>query len=182
LEEKKEPPVKENRKIYFGFIGKEAPPELKPPRGYEITLKTFEKTETVYDDIAKEAIKAGSGYLFILDGDLKVTPECLYKLFLTLKNIPFSIVGGYYKSKYEGGSVILDKGVKKEVPLDGKIYEVASIGARCLLLPVDVLKAKSGNWFGVLSKMEHSKFSEYAKEQGYKLIVDSMVQCNWVTP
>ena len=146
----------------------------------------FTQNSVIHDArnrFAKLAIEGDFDYLFMCDSDMVLPADTLNKLLAHGKEHGKDIVGGLcFKKRYPYTpccnvkfAVFPDGEVLAE-PLmewDDNLTSVESIGAACLLIKTDVLRAIRGEWFDPYYEVaEDFMFCQRARVKGYDIWVD----------
>lgn len=140
------------------------------------------------------ALDLGADYMFFLDSDVVVPPDTIERLIAL--NMP--ITSGMYcrRSPPEGVPVMIRDGQWiTEFPKDA-LLEVDLVGAGCLLIHTDVLRAlppqrPGKHWFDWRVDMksvmpageclsEDFTFNVHARRHGFKTVVDTSIQCRHI--
>lgn len=121
-------------------------------------------------------------YLFFIDSDNAFTPDVLPTLMSYDKDI---ISGLYFQKKAPYKPVIFNKesdGHYKIPDLDitkNELMEVDAVGMGCCLIKREVIEKmfeKNENWFKHPTFGEDISFCECAKENGFKVFVDTNIE------
>jgi len=138
------------------------------------------------NEIIKDALKVGAKYVFFMDADMTFPKDALIKLISRDKDL----IGGLYFRRgppYEPfvyGPTDIPYNFKI-IPMKDweEVQEVESTGAGCLLIKTEVFKKIPEPWFfygedpdGNITTEDHSFFGK-AKEYGFKVYVDTTVEC-----
>lgn len=139
----------------------------------------------------QKLLELGWEYLFFLDDDTIPPPDAILRLMAHRQPI---VSGVYYRRNPPIVPVML-----KETPTGRNwitefkspdLMEVDYVGAGCLLIHRDVLTKLAPPWFDwrvdrydlpdTARMSEDFRFCQYARENGYKILVDTSVQCRHV--
>lgn len=141
------------------------------------------------NEIVRSALDAGVDYVFFLDTDVVVPPDTIIRLMN--HNLP--IVSGVYYTR----APPIEPCVWREIAPSGKqaiafqpgqMIEADFIGAGCLLIHTSVFKNLKRPFFewslsfldpenpGV-GRSEDFEFCKKVRERGYKIMVDTSIQC-----
>lgn len=152
----------------------------------------------IYDarnELAKEALRMGTDYVFWMDSDMTFTQDALKRLVKRAKEYgENTIMTGLYFRRVEPFSpVLLDT---LDIGDDGRVhfentkrlpkepFEVAGCGFGCVLLPTQALMdvaARFGDMFGPMKGVgEDLSFCIRARECGYRIICDPAIECGHV--
>lgn len=145
------------------------------------------------NSIAQRALDVGATHVFMLDTDVIPPPDAVLRLLA--HNQP--IISGMYcrRSKPHGIPVMLKNGQWIVDYPKGKTIEVDLVGAGCLLIETKTLRSlppispeRGKQWFDWRVDMgsllppgealsEDFAFCLHARRNGYKILVDTSIEC-----
>jgi GT2 family glycosyltransferase len=145
------------------------------------------------NEAVKMAIEQKYAYLMFIDDDIIMPSNTYFKLKERNKDI---ISGVYYRrnAPFNVCMLLLDEETKfpshvKEFKLN-EVLEVDFVGAGCLLIKTEVFKTLPYPWFDwrvdsqdlppELRYSEDFAFCDLARKNGYKITVDTGIQCSHI--
>lgn len=156
---------------------------LEFPTGAEIKLFNCwgRSVDDAYNHIVETALADKADYIVTIEDDTFPQKDAIVKLFELLKENPKSAVGAYYvkkeKSK-QGVHIILKNGKRTQLKADGNVHEVYTLAMGCSIYPIEIFMKIPYPWFKTTSNLtQDSFFSQLARENGYKLLVDTSIKC-----
>jgi hypothetical protein len=137
------------------------------------------------NNACQDALTNGFQWVFFLDDDVVAPPDTVQRLIN--RNVP--IVSGLYYRRHEGIQACMQMGPGEWVKdfQVGTVIEVGAVGAGCLLIHRSVLEKMKKPWFewmcdredlaANLRRSEDFEFCTKAGAAGFKVIVDTSIQC-----
>lgn len=142
------------------------------------------KIEDAYNQIAQIAINDRADYLITIEDDTFPQPDAILKLFDLVKKNPHSAVGAWYPKRESGNQgvhIVLKEGIRQQLDVDSGIHEVYTLAMGCSIYPVAMFMDIPYPWFKTTANLsQDSFFSQLARERGWKLLVDTSVQCKHI--
>ena len=150
-----------------------------------------EKVDVARNYLIERALESGAKYLFFIGEDTVIPFNGFKKLHDTAEKNPGCMIAGVYYVKCGGPMVDVKDGVHiREANVDpGQVYEIWQAGLDCALIPVSILrdlKEKDSDIpFCVVANNiedipfigEDNFFYYRVRKAGYKILVDTDVQC-----
>jgi len=137
------------------------------------------------NNACQDMLNGGYGWVFFLDDDTVPPPDAV----LRLQAHNLDIVSGLYYRRHQGLQPCMqgvNGGWITDVPF-GKLLEVGTVGAGCMLIRRNVFEKMKKPWFEWLCDREdlpeNVRWSEdfnfcvKARAAGFKVIVDTTIQC-----
>lgn len=195
--------IKQNQKVLIGILHVEIVSMawalgydklIKPGPVLPVTGSPFDHSRNT---ICAAALHAGLEYVFMLDSDVIPPPDAI----LRLLNHRQPIISGTYhrRSPPHGLPVMQNEHGWMNVPPNSGIVEAHLVGAGCLLIhrsvleklpPLDARRGKRWfDWRGDMAAFgeprippteglsEDFSFCRHARQHGYRVLVDTGVQC-----
>jgi len=163
--------------------------QLIIPPGGNIRWSSGAPFDHARNELCRSALREGYDYVFFLDDDVLAPPYAIVNLMA--RNLP--IISGMYFRRNPPHAPVAQIVNKDGMPrwLDefkiGELVEVCHVGAGCLLIQRNVFDKIGYPWFEWLCDRydlpvpqrtsEDFTFCRKAKDAGYKIIVDTSVQC-----
>lgn len=142
------------------------------------------KIDDNYNNIVIEALEWNADYIITVEDDTFPPPDAIIKLVELVKKYPKSAIGGWYPKREEvlqGTTIILKNGKRQGLEPDGEIHEVYTLPMGCTIYPIEMFKEIASPWFITTEKLtQDSYFSQLARENGWKLLVDTSIRCKHV--
>ncbi len=175
---------------------------LNAPINYNQRVSTIlgQPVAEARNEIAEQAVKEGSKYLFFLGDDVEVPPHTLKQLIFRLEHHQdIGVVGGIYCSKSDPPNPLVFRGNGRGCYWDWKIgefFEVTGLGMDCTLIRVEMLQQMAKPWFYTkdedqyLDAINHIEqwtedlwfLRKVTEETDYKIFADGMVICRHWNP
>jgi GT2 family glycosyltransferase len=157
---------------------------LEKPHGTQILHLPLSLVYVAREKMAEYAIEQGYDYVLFLDSDMTPPPDALTKLLAYNKDI---VCGAYYTRKPPHtpcffNRVTLDSNIVCECMTEYPrgLVEVEAAGTAFMLIKTDVFRSiyQAGRscFFPIVGIGEDIAFCLRAREQGYKIYVDTALQ------
>jgi hypothetical protein len=138
-----------------------------------------------YADAALTAINDGCTHLLCVEDDHLIAQGVFERLWqLHQQTGPRSIVGAWYPRKADGRSgapIVVRNGSRSYLAADGEVHEVYTIPQGFTLIPTTIFNEIPQPWFATTGCItQDSFFSQLARENGYRLLVDTAARIQHV--
>jgi len=159
---------------------------LEFPNGVQIRIENCYglPVDDAYNKLFQTAIDAQSDYVLTIEDDTFPPKDALIKLLELIKKHPNTAIGAWYPKKQvsrQGVHIILKDGKRQQMECDNNIQEAYTLSMGCSLYPIEMFKKIAFPWFKTTSNLsQDSFFSQLAREAGFKLLVDTSIQCKHI--
>lgn len=156
------------------------------PAGAEVKLYNSwgRSIDDSYNHIVETALADKADYIVTIEDDTFPQKDALVKLLELARKNPKSAIGAWYPKKEEilqGVHIILKDGERQQLPADGNIHEVYTLAMGCSVYPIEIFLQIPYPWFKTTANLsQDSFFSQLAREAGWKLLVDTSIQCKHI--
>ena len=159
---------------------------LETPNGSEIKLFNCwgRKVDEAYNHIVETALHDHADYIITVEDDTFPPKDALVKLLDLLRKNPRTAVGAWYPKKeksLQGVAIIIKDGHRQQLKVDNKVHEVYTLPMGCSIFPIEMFMEIPYPWFKTTANLsQDSFFSQLAREHGWKLLVDTNIQCKHI--
>lgn len=159
---------------------------LEFPNGAEIKIYNSwgRKVDDSYNHIVETALRDKADFIVTVEDDTFPPKDAIVKLMKLLEKNENCAVGAWYPKKEknrQGVHIELIKGKRGAMPDDGKIHEAYTMAMGCSIYPIEMFMKISYPWFKTTPNLsQDSFFSQLARENGYKLLVDTSIKCKHI--
>lgn len=141
--------------------------------------------DDAYNVAVMEAIKDNADWIVTIEDDTFPPPDAIVKLLKLAKDNLGCAVGAWYpkreKSRQGVHIIIGDDGARTYLEDDGKVHEVYTLAMGCSIYPINMFVKIPQPWFVTTKHLtQDSFFSQLARENGYKLLVDTSIKCKHI--
>ena len=156
------------------------------PNGAEIKIYNSwgRKVDDSYNHIVQTALEDKADFIFTVEDDTFPPKDALVKLVKLLQENENCAVGAWYPKKEknrQGVHIEIIKGKRGAMPDDGKVHEAYTMAMGCSLYPIEMFMKIPYPWFKTTVNLsQDSFFSQLARENGYKLLVDTKIKCKHI--
>jgi len=168
---------------------------VQPPinTSFGTQLVRGKQVDMARNELVAEAKRSGAKYMFFLDDDVLAPPDALIKLYhqLVYSKGKIKVASGVYYTKQQPPvPVILDKNKPGGVVewVQGEVVEVDYAGCGCMLIDMSIFdEIEEPYFFFNRGRVDIDKdadnlgedvwFCERVLKAGYKIVVDTGVQC-----
>jgi len=142
------------------------------------------KVDDAYNYAAMEAVKDNADWLLTVEDDTLPPKDVIVKLIELARSNRNSAVGAWYPKReisLQGVHITIKNGERTFLEDDGNIHEVYTLAMGCSLYPVGMFIKIPHPWFMTTDNLsQDSFFSQLARDNGYKLLVDTSIKCKHV--
>ena len=159
---------------------------LEFPNGAEIKIYNSwgRAVDDSYNHIVETALEDKADFIITVEDDTFPAKDAIVKLMKLLQANDKCAVGAWYPKKEEnrqGVHIELTKGKRGAVPDDGKVHEVYTMAMGCSIYPIEMFMKIPYPWFKTTVNLsQDSFFSQLARENNYKLLVDTSIKCRHI--
>ena len=160
--------------------------KLNLPIGTEVKILNVwgRKVDDAYNYAVQEALKDNADFILTVEDDTFPEESALIKLMELIRANPNTAIGAWYPKKEptkEGVHIILKDGKRQQLKADGDIHEVYTLAMGCSIYPIEMFLKIPYPWFKTTANLsQDSFFSQLARENGYKLMVDTSIKCKHI--
>lgn len=156
------------------------------PNGAQIKIYNSwgRRVDDSYNHIVETALEDKADFIVTVEDDTFPPKDAIVRLMKLLEENDNCAVGAWYPKKEEnrqGVHIELIKGKRGAMPDDGKVHEAYTMAMGCSIYPIEMFMKIPYPWFKTTSNLsQDSFFSQLARENGYKLLVDTSIKCKHI--
>ncbi len=156
------------------------------PNGAEIKIYNSwgRKVDDSYNHIVETALADKADFIFTVEDDTFPPKDALVRLMKLFEKNENCAVGAWYPKKEinrQGVHIEIIKGKRGAMPDDGQIHEAYTMAMGCSVYPIEMFMKIPYPWFKTTENLsQDSFFSQLARENGYKLLVDTSIKCRHI--
>jgi hypothetical protein len=156
------------------------------PNGAEIKIYNSwgRKVDDSYNHIVQTALEDKADFIVTVEDDTFPPKDAIVKLMKLFSKNENCAVGAWYPKKEknrQGVHIEIKKGKRGAMPDDGKIHEAYTMAMGCSIYPIEMFMTIPYPWFKTTTNLsQDSFFSQLARENGYKLLVDTSIKCKHI--
>ena len=159
---------------------------LEMPVGSEYKLHNCYgmAVDDAYNNIVKIALEEKADFIVTVEDDTFPPKDAITRLMNLLRANPKTAVGAWYPIREEskqGAAIILKNGKRQQLDADGEVHEVYTLPMGCSIFPIEMFMQIPFPWFKTTVHLSQDNFfSQLARENGWKLLVDTSVRCKHI--
>jgi hypothetical protein len=159
---------------------------LSFPNGAEIKIYNSwgRCVDDSYNHIVEVALEDKADFIVTVEDDTFPPKDAIVKMMKIFEHNENIAVGAWYPKKEknrQGVHIEIKKGKRGAMPDDGKIHEAYTMAMGCSIYPIEMFMKIPYPWFKTTTNLsQDSFFSQLARENGYKLLVDTSIKCKHI--
>lgn len=159
---------------------------LEFPNGAEVKIYNSwgRRVDDSYNHIVETALGDKADFIVTIEDDTFPPKDAIVKLMKLFEKNDNCAVGAWYPKKEknrQGVHIEIKKGKRGAMPDDGKIHEAYTMAMGCSIYPIEMFMKIPYPWFKTTANLsQDSFFSQLARENGYKLLVDTSIKCKHI--